>query len=105
MSWLSISSCTNCTNQLYDSNFELFIFAFDSSSSYHFGINISIKLQEKSYLLWNQQVENVILAQRVHKVVVNPWVPQKFKMTQDQAEGNVYDEYEEWIVQDQIIFI
>lgn len=41
----------------------------------------------------------------MHKVAVNPRIPQKFKMVQDQVEGKVYDEYEAWIVQDQAIFI
>lgn len=55
--------------------------------------------------MWNQQVEGVILAQRVHKVVVNPRIPEKFKTVQDQAEGKVSNEYEAWIMQDQTIFI
>lgn len=50
-------------------------------------------------------MEGVIIAQRVHKIVVNPRTPHKFKTVQDQGESKVSDEYESWIVQDQIIFI
>lgn len=69
--------------------------ASNFSSSHHFGPVLSIKLQENDYLLWNQQVVGVILAQRVHKIVVNALIPQKFKTTQDQYEGKHYYEYEE----------
>lgn len=77
----------------------------DSSSSLHFGPKLLIKLQEINYLLWNQQVRDVILTQRMHKLVVNPHMPPNFKTVQDQAENNVSGEYEAWIVQDQAIFI
>lgn len=62
-------------------------------------------MHENNYFLWNQQVEGVIHAQRVHKVVVNPHISINFKMTQDQVKGNVTNECEEWNVQDQTIFI
>lgn len=80
------------------------IAASSSSSSHHFGLTLSIKLQENKYLLRNQQVESVILAKKVHEVVVNHWIPQKFKRAQDQAKDKVSDDYKEWIVQDQAIF-
>lgn len=41
----------------------------------------------------------------MHKVVVNPQILRNFKTTQDQVEGKVSHEYEEWIMQDQVIFI
>ena len=64
-----------------------------------------IEQQKKNYWLWNQQVEGVILAQRVHKFILIPRIQLKFKNAQDQVDGKVSDEYEEWIVQDQVIFI
>lgn len=36
---------------------------------------------------------------------MNSQIPRNFKTTQDQAEGRVFEEYEEWIVRDQAIFI
>lgn len=32
-----------------------------SNSSHHFSLKLSIKLQDNNYLIWNQQVECVIL--------------------------------------------
>lgn len=77
----------------------------DSSTPHILGLTLSIKLQENNYLLSNQQVEGVILAQRAHKVVMNPRIPVKFKTPQDQLEGKISDVYEIWIIQDQVVFI
>lgn len=38
---------------------------------------LSIKLNEKNYLLWNQQVKSVITAHESHCMVANPSIPQK----------------------------
>lgn len=37
--------------------------------------------------------------------MVNPQIPHKFKFEQDQVEGKMYEEYEVWIVKDQVVFI
>lgn len=63
----------------------------DPPSSHYFGHKLSIKLQENSYMLWNQQVKGVILAQIVHKVMFNPRIPPKFKTMQDKVGGKVSD--------------
>lgn len=76
-----------------------------TKSTNSFGPKLSIKLQENKYLLWNQQVEGVILTQKMHKLVVNPQIPLKFKSAQDRIEGTIFEEYEAWIVQDQVVFI
>lgn len=47
----------------------------------------------------------MILTQNMHKLVINPQIPQKFKSTQDQFTCTISDEYEAWIVQDQAMFI
>lgn len=47
----------------------------------------------------------MILAQKSLKVVVNPHILVKFKTPQDQLEGKIFDEYEEWIVHNQVVFI
>lgn len=41
----------------------------------------------------------------MHKLVVNPHIPQKFKEAQDRITCTVSKDYEAWIVQDQAIFI
>ncbi|KAI5438360.1 hypothetical protein KIW84_024196 [Lathyrus oleraceus] len=63
-----------------------FSIVFASSNSNNtFGRKLSIKLQDNNYLLWNQQVEGIILTQNMHKVVVNPQIPQKFNYVQDRV--------------------
>ena len=66
------------------------LFANDLSTSHRFGSKLSSKLQENNYMLWNQQVEGVILTQRLYKVVVNPRIPVKFKTPQNQFEFNIW---------------
>lgn len=39
---------------------------------------LSIKLDEKNFLLWKQQVEGVVIAHKLHRYVVNPTIPQKY---------------------------
>lgn len=93
---LLLLHCAAMTSQFQ----QLSVTASDASSLHHFCLKLLIKFQEYSYLLWNQQVESVILTQRVHKIVVNPCITMKFKTIQDQVEGKISDEYETWIVQD-----
>lgn len=75
-----------------------------SSSGNMFALKLSIKLQEKNFLLWNKQVEGVILSHKLHKVVVNPHIPVMFKIDRDRFSNIVSKEYETWIVQDQTLF-
>ncbi|CAI8585705.1 unnamed protein product [Vicia faba] len=76
-----------------------------SKSNSSFRPKILIKMQENNYLLWNQQVEGVFLAQKMNKLVVNPQIPQKFKTPQDRLSGVFSNEYESWIAQDHTVFI
>lgn len=71
-----------------------------SSSKNTFSPNLSIKLLEKIFLLWNQQVEGVILSYKLHKMVVNPHIPPMFKSKSDRLENILSEAYEEWMVQD-----
>src|SRR4051812_48064070 len=41
----------------------------------------------------------------MHKLVVNPQIPQQYKTDQDRISGTFSEEYEAWIVQDQAVFI
>lgn len=99
------SSPTGTVGSLAPSTHTVFGNTFYSSSIYHCGLKLSIKLQENNYPIWNQKVEGVIFTHRVHKIVANPHIPPKFKTEQDHIDGNVYAEYEAWIVQDQVVLI
>ncbi|KAI5387765.1 hypothetical protein KIW84_073748 [Lathyrus oleraceus] len=73
------------------------------SSKNTFAPKLSIKLQEKNFLLWNQQVEEVILSHKLHKMAVNPHIPPMFK---SESDRNIVSEaYEEWMVHDQALFM
>lgn len=52
-----------------------------ASSNLHnsFRPKLWIKLQENDYLMWNQLVEEVIITQKMHKLVINPQIFQKFQ--------------------------
>src|SRR4051812_35257942 len=76
----------------------------NSSNHSVFGPKLSIKLQEKNFLLWNQQVEGIILAHKLHRFVVNPQIPPMFKNDEDRRANIRSEEYESWIVQDQALF-
>lgn len=65
---------------------------------------LSMKLDDKNFLLWNQQVAAVIIAHKLHRVVVNPKIPQKYNSEADRVFDNISDEYQCWIVQDQMLF-
>src|ERR1043165_2122062 len=75
-------------------------------ASHHivFGPKLSIKLQEKNFLLWNQQVEGIILSHKLHRFVVNPQIPSMFKNEEDRRANVHSNEYEAWITQDQALF-
>ncbi|CAI8596383.1 unnamed protein product [Vicia faba] len=78
---------------------------FTPNSNNTYGPKLSIQLKDNNYLLWNQQVEGVILTQKMHRFVVNPQIPVKFKTDQSRILNKIFDEYEVWIVQDQALFI
>lgn len=65
---------------------------------------LSIKLDEKNYLLWNQQVEAVIIVHKLHRYVINPLIPMKYASEFDREMDLVTDEYQRWLVQDQMLF-
>lgn len=61
-----------------------------------FAPKLFIKLQENNFLLWNQQVEGVILSHKLHKIVGNLHVASMFKTDTDRLANIVYEEYEAW---------
>lgn len=65
---------------------------------------LSVKQDDKNFLLWTQQVEAVIIAHKLHRFVVNPHIPQKYATETDDVLDLPTDEYESWLVQDQMLF-
>ncbi|PNX69613.1 retrovirus-related Pol polyprotein from transposon TNT 1-94, partial [Trifolium pratense] len=65
---------------------------------------LTIKLDEKNYLLWNQQVNGVITAHNLHKFVVNPDIPLQFASVTDRLDGKFSEEYQKWLFKDQSLF-
>jgi hypothetical protein len=56
--------------------------------------SLTIKLDEKNFLLWNQQVNGVITAHNLHRFVVNPEIPLQFASVADRLDGKNSDEYQ-----------
>lgn len=65
---------------------------------------LSIKLDEKNFLLWNQQVQVVITAHKLHRFLVNPIISILYKTEANHALDLVSDAYQRWLVQDQLLF-
>jgi histone deacetylase 1/2 len=57
--------------------------------------SLTIKLDEKNLLLWNQQVNGVITAHNLHRFVVNPEIPLQFASVADRQR---------WLFKDQTLF-
>jgi histone deacetylase 1/2 len=75
-----------------------------SSDTVHFAPKLSIKLDEKNYLLWHQQVEGVIISHKLHRFVVNPQIPAKYDSEAARELDEVSAAYDAWLVQDQMLF-
>ncbi|WJX96151.1 hypothetical protein P8452_77393 [Trifolium repens] len=65
---------------------------------------LTIKLDEKNFLLWNQQINGVITAHNLHRFVVNPEIPLQYASVADRLEGKNSDEYQKWLFKDQTLF-
>ncbi|PNX84646.1 retrovirus-related Pol polyprotein from transposon TNT 1-94, partial [Trifolium pratense] len=50
---------------------------------------LTIKLDEKNFLLWSQQVNGVITAHNLHRFIVNPEIPLQFASVADRLEDGV----------------
>lgn len=83
---------------------------FQSGSTLHSGSNfvtgpkLSIKLDDKNFLLWNQQVKGVILTYNLHRLLVNPTILAKYNSVDEEKQNKVSAEYSKWIVQDQALY-
>jgi histone deacetylase 1/2 len=66
--------------------------------------SLTIKLDENNFLLWSQQVNGVITAQNLHRLVVNPQIPLQFASVADRLDGKNSDEYQQWLFKDQSLF-
>ncbi|KAK2414066.1 hypothetical protein QL285_036702 [Trifolium repens] len=74
------------------------------SGTVSFAPKLSIKLDDKNFLLWNQQVEGVIISHKLHRFVVNPTIPAKYDSESDREQDKVSEAYDKWLVQDQMLF-
>ena len=61
----------------------------DSPSSFSLSHHISIKLDEKNFSSWKQQIEGILRSRKLHKFVVNPQIPVKFLSEDDIVAGNI----------------
>lgn len=71
-----------------------------TTSPVTFSHPLSIKLDDSNFLLWNQQVEAIIAAHKLHRYAVNPQIPQQFASESNRLLGVQTEEYERWYVQD-----
>ncbi|GAU35295.1 hypothetical protein TSUD_54540 [Trifolium subterraneum] len=65
--------------------------------------SLTIKLDEKNFLLWSQQVNGVITAHNLHRFVVNPEIPLQFATVADRLDGKTSNEYQKWLFKDQTL--
>lgn len=76
-----------------------------SNSSHGFHTpKLTIKLDDKNFLMWNQQVTGIITSYKLHRLLVNPTIPAQYTTEADRIAENLSDEYERWLVQDQMVF-
>ncbi|GAU27211.1 hypothetical protein TSUD_108020 [Trifolium subterraneum] len=66
--------------------------------------SLTIKLDEKNFLLWSQQVNGVITAHNLHRFVVNPEILLQYASIADRLDGKNSEEYKTWLFKDQSLF-
>jgi histone deacetylase 1/2 len=66
--------------------------------------SLTIKLDDRNFLLWSQQVNGVITAHNLHRFVVNPQIPLQFDSMEARSQGKNSDAYQKWLVRDQTLF-
>lgn len=77
----------------------------NTSLAFSAASKLSIRLEEKNFLLWNQQVEGVITSHKLHRLLIDPEIPPQFTTNEDWLNQQYSDKYEKWLVQDQTLFI
>lgn len=78
--------------------------ARSNSTMFSFAPSLSIKLDDKNFLLWSQQVEGVIASHKLHRFVVNPLIPMMYAPETHCELDIVSEAHDKWIVQDQLLF-
>jgi hypothetical protein len=66
--------------------------------------SLTIKLDDRNFLLWSQQVNGVITAHNLHRFVVNPKIPLQFDSMEARSQGKNSDAYQKWLFRDQTLF-
>lgn len=64
---------------------------------------ISLKLDEKNFRQWKQQIEGVVRVHKLQKFITDPRVPPRFLIDSDQESDTVNPLYTEWEQQDALI--
>ena len=70
---------------------------------YTFSNLVAFKLDEDNFLPWKDQVEATIEGYRLMKYVRGQGIPKEFATDEDQAYGNVSEEYQNWKQQDLLL--
>lgn len=66
-------------------------------------VNLSVKLDDKNFKQWKQQIDGVIRGHKLQRFVTTPCVPPRFLPGSDPASNVVNSEYLDWEQQDALI--
>jgi len=64
---------------------------------------LPIKLDGRNYLSWREQVESVIASRNLKQFLENPRIPMIYENERDRARDILTQEYQLWLVQDQML--
>ncbi|MCI28898.1 retrovirus-related Pol polyprotein from transposon TNT 1-94, partial [Trifolium medium] len=74
-----------------------------SSSQHKIANLISLKLDEKNFKQWKQQIFGVIRGFDLQKYITEPEIPEKFLTDDDRVAGNANPLHQEWEKHDALI--
>src|ERR1044072_4928049 len=75
-----------------------------SDSSFSLSHQLSIKLDERNFSSWKQQVEGILRGRKLLKFASNPTIPERFLNEADILADCVNPLYSEWEQQDALLF-
>lgn len=70
----------------------------NSSNNNAFDFKLSIEFYDNNFLLWNQQVDGVILTNKMQNLWLTLKFPPKLKMKVDRQAKKTFNEYVAWVV-------
>lgn len=68
-----------------------------------FSHNVSVRLNEKNFLLWKQQIVSAIYGYGLEKHLTEEHIPPKFKNVQEETAAILNPEFSNWRRQDQLL--